>query len=490
MSENMLTSPIKNRLQEDYNQSENKIEFLNTVRQWTHEQSPLRHMPVDLVQWVPLDRVVANNYNPNAVAKNEMKLLLHSIAEDGYTQPIVTIEDPVNGVFVVVDGFHRYSVCRENKEIRERCLGMVPIVVLKKDIAERMASTVRHNRARGKHSIAGMANLVFQMLEEGQTDDLVCKNLGMEPDELLRLKHITGFAKLFENVEYRKAWETSKQLRIRKEWEAANAGNGSTEGDAAVAEEVADLVKQNAHLGEILAKLKPVRSHNLGGEKLKSLCHCLVAKDAKANKRDRIVVPSTEGFYDGNYQCFMDFFTRKLLPEKMAQIRHGAEDARLIVPNECNIESVGVVGDPSSILRLKKPALNVVADLNALGVPEHYTFVNMKLLISYYHCVHAPVDGEIVRLVPVPVELNAFGRSSVWCVEFKTEFGPVFLLLVGEYAIQDFEFSVKEGQHVDIADMIGNFTWGSQTVLMFDWKRVDVLVAAKTYCFVGKPILL
>jgi len=186
-------------------------------------------MPVDFVRWVPLAQVQCNDYNPNAVAKNEMKLLLHSIEQDGYTQPIVTVFDPATGKYTVVDGFHRYTICRSNDEIQRRCNGMVPVVVLKKGMADRMASTVRHNRARGKHSIAGMSSLVFSMLDEGQTDAEVCHHLGMEPDELLRLKHITGFSKLFENVEYRKSWETSKQLRIRKEYEEkAKADSGDT----------------------------------------------------------------------------------------------------------------------------------------------------------------------------------------------------------------------------------------------------------------------
>lgn len=210
---------IRELLKQQLDESEDKLGFLNELKRFIHELSPLSEMPVDLVIWVPIDEVVANDYNPNSVAKNEMKLLLHSIAEDGYTQPIVTIYDEGKRRYVVVDGFHRYTVCRENAELRDRCKGRIPVVVLNKSLGDRMASTVRHNRARGKHSIAGMANLVFQMLEEGKDEVEICKNLGMEPDELLRLKHITGFAKLFENVAYRKSWETSKQLAIRKAYE-------------------------------------------------------------------------------------------------------------------------------------------------------------------------------------------------------------------------------------------------------------------------------
>lgn len=218
----MDISNIKNALYIGLTNAANKTDFIQSVREWLHESGQFSQMPVDFVRWIPVEDVVANDYNPNSVAKNEMRLLLHSINEDGYTQPIVTVYDSKKKKYVVVDGFHRYTVCRENKELRERCNGCVPIVVLKKGLADRMASTVRHNRARGKHSVSGMANLVFQMLDEGQTDAEICHNLGMEADELLRLKHITGFSKLFENVAYAKAWETSKQLRLRKEWEAAN----------------------------------------------------------------------------------------------------------------------------------------------------------------------------------------------------------------------------------------------------------------------------
>lgn len=215
---------VKELLQDQLKQAEDKIGFLNTVREWVFEVSPMRAQPVDFVRWVPVEKVECNDYNPNAVAKTEMKLLLHSIESDGFTQPIVVMWNSEHAKYTVVDGFHRYTVCRENEEIKRRCLGHVPIVVLDKDIAERMASTVRHNRARGKHSIAGMANLVFLMCEEGRTDSEICKDLGMEPDEILRLKHITGFSKLFENVEYRKSWETSKMLRIRMDYEKAHPG--------------------------------------------------------------------------------------------------------------------------------------------------------------------------------------------------------------------------------------------------------------------------
>jgi len=174
--------------------------------------------PVDNVKWVPIEQVQANDYNPNSVATTEMTLLLLSIKNDGYTQPIVTIWDESIQKYVIVDGFHRYTTMRVNKEIYDTYKGLLPIVVLKKEINDRTASTVRHNRARGKHSVVGMSGMVFSMLQNGMSDGDICTELGMEPDELLRLKHITGFSKLFKNVDYGRAWETEKQVKFKKEY--------------------------------------------------------------------------------------------------------------------------------------------------------------------------------------------------------------------------------------------------------------------------------
>lgn len=174
--------------------------------------------PIDNVIWVPIDKVEANDYNPNSVAKIEMQLLYISILKDGYTQPIVTIYDSEKDKYIIVDGFHRYSVCKMNKDIYERNNGLLPIVVIDKPVNERMASTVRHNRARGKHSISGMSNMVFKLLDNGWDDKEICNELGLEAEELLRLKHLTGFSKLFENIEYKKAWETKRQIEIRQKY--------------------------------------------------------------------------------------------------------------------------------------------------------------------------------------------------------------------------------------------------------------------------------
>lgn len=182
----------------------------------------LNKHPVNNVKWVPIEEVQANDYNPNSVATNEMRLLYTSISHDGYTQPIVTIYEPKLKKYIIVDGFHRYYIMKTYKDIYESTGGQVPIVVLDKDINDRMASTIRHNRARGKHSIAGMGNIVFKMLKNGASDSEICNELGLESEELLRLKHITGFSKLFKDVEYGKAWESDKQIKIKIDYKEKN----------------------------------------------------------------------------------------------------------------------------------------------------------------------------------------------------------------------------------------------------------------------------
>jgi ParB-like chromosome segregation protein Spo0J len=196
------------------------VQRVNEIRSLLHSLHPNKDEPVNYVQWIPIEKVEPNDYNPNSVAKIEMGLLLKSIKSDGYTQPIVTIYDPVNDKYVIVDGFHRYFCMRSNSELRERCGGYLPVVVLRKTINERMAATVRHNRARGKHSVDGMSNMVFKMLDNGMDDSAVCNELGMEPEELLRLKHITGFSKLFADAEYNKAWMSKSQIQQRLKYKA------------------------------------------------------------------------------------------------------------------------------------------------------------------------------------------------------------------------------------------------------------------------------
>jgi ParB-like chromosome segregation protein Spo0J len=163
--------------------------------------------PVYNVIGVPIEKVTANDYNPNSVAPPEMELLETSIWEDGYTQPVVTVYDKENDKYVVVDGFHRYLTLKNSERIREREGGILPCVVLEKDMSDRMASTIRHNRARGSHNIELMSTIVSELVEMGKGDRWLCKHIGMSPDELLRMKQITGLASLFQNKDFSEAWD-------------------------------------------------------------------------------------------------------------------------------------------------------------------------------------------------------------------------------------------------------------------------------------------
>lgn len=164
--------------------------------------------PVYNIISVPVEKIRANEYNPNAVAPPEMKLLYDSIKEDGYTMPIVCYYHPEDDMYEIVDGFHRYSIMLKHKDIYDRENGMIPISVIDKPIGERMASTIRHNRARGSHDIDLMSNIVAELHEMGKTDHWISKHLGMDLDEIIRLKQITGIAALFKDKEFSKSWTT------------------------------------------------------------------------------------------------------------------------------------------------------------------------------------------------------------------------------------------------------------------------------------------
>lgn len=163
--------------------------------------------PVYDVKRISLDKIKANDYNPNKVAPPEMELLEVSIWEDGYTQPIVTVYDPDDDMYIVVDGFHRFRVGKESKRVREREGATLPVVVINKHMGDRMASTIRHNRARGTHNIELMSTIVSELVEMGKGDAWICKHIGMSQDELLRMKQITGLASLFNNKDFTEAWE-------------------------------------------------------------------------------------------------------------------------------------------------------------------------------------------------------------------------------------------------------------------------------------------
>ena len=159
------------------------------------------------VRAVPFDEIVPNTYNPNTVAPPEMRLLYDSIREDGYTMPIVCYHDRENDTYIIVDGFHRWRIMRDYPDIYEREKGMLPVSVIDKPISGRMASTVRHNRARGTHSVDLMSNIIKELHEVGRSDAWISRHLGMDRDEILRLKQITGLAALFRDMDFGKAWQ-------------------------------------------------------------------------------------------------------------------------------------------------------------------------------------------------------------------------------------------------------------------------------------------
>ena len=173
--------------------------------------------PVYKVIAVPVEKVFANDYNPNRVAPPEMRLLELSIWEDGFTQPIVCYHDPEKDQYIIVDGFHRYTIMKTSKRIYERENGMLPIVVIDKPIGERMASTIRHNRARGSHNVDLMSNIVAELISIGKSDAWIARNIGKDTDEILRLKQMTGLAALFKDRDFSPAWETTEPLAGRSD---------------------------------------------------------------------------------------------------------------------------------------------------------------------------------------------------------------------------------------------------------------------------------
>lgn len=190
---------------------EQRVDRLNTVRDELSVVSPFCNEPVDRVHWVPAESVNANDYNPNTVAPPEMELLRLSILEDHYTQPIVAQAD--DGRYEVVDGFHRNRVGREDPEIRERIHGYLPVVAIRADRvdrSDRMAATIRHNRARGQHQVPKMSEIVIALARRNWSDEKIAKQLGMDPDEVLRLKQISGLAEAFRDRDFSRAWDPTE----------------------------------------------------------------------------------------------------------------------------------------------------------------------------------------------------------------------------------------------------------------------------------------
>lgn len=184
-----------------------RISCLNAIRRELHAVSPFLHHPVDFVEWLRNETVSANDYNPNKVAAPEMRLLEISILADGYTQPVVTM--PAGDGRVTVDGFHRSRVGRESEEVKKSVRGYLPTVRVRADQEgeeARMASTIRHNRARGKHGVEPMSGIVAHLAKKGWDDQKIAKQLGMEADEVLRFKQSTGLAELFADKQFSEAW--------------------------------------------------------------------------------------------------------------------------------------------------------------------------------------------------------------------------------------------------------------------------------------------
>lgn len=185
------------------------IELMNEMREFIHDNSPFKNEPVDYVKWVKADNVVANDYNPNKVAPPEMELLEVSIMNDGYTQPIVTWDNSEKGKTEVIDGFHRNRVGKESKVVKDRIKGYLPVVDIRKEQSgknDRIASTIRHNRARGKHQVDAMSEIVIELKNRNWSNSRISKQLGMDEEEVLRLCQISGLEHLFSDKDFSNAW--------------------------------------------------------------------------------------------------------------------------------------------------------------------------------------------------------------------------------------------------------------------------------------------
>jgi ParB-like chromosome segregation protein Spo0J len=192
-------------------EEQDRIDAINEIRLELHAVSPMSGEPVDCVLWVRAEEVTANDYNPNSVAPPEMDLLRLSIEADGYTQPIVTF--PEGSTRTIVDGFHRSRVGREFPAVSARVKGRLPVTSIRPDREERnnrIAATIRHNRARGKHDVEAMSQIVMELTRRNWSEQKIAKELGMGADEVLRLRQITGLAEMFAHREFSEAWEAAK----------------------------------------------------------------------------------------------------------------------------------------------------------------------------------------------------------------------------------------------------------------------------------------
>lgn len=212
-----LKEQIERRIDE-CDDIESKIAFINELKELLHRKSPFSEEPVDCVIWVKAENVQANDYNPNSVAPPEMKLLQLSIESDGYTQPVVAWDRDTH--LEVVDGFHRTRVAKECEPVRNRVHGYIPVAVVKNDRTDRndrIASTIRHNRARGKHAVSSMSDIVVELKRRNWSDTKIAKELGMDSDEVLRLSQISGLAEMFSDRAFTEAWEAEDPLNVEPE---------------------------------------------------------------------------------------------------------------------------------------------------------------------------------------------------------------------------------------------------------------------------------
>ncbi|MGA1024228.1 MAG: ParB N-terminal domain-containing protein, partial [Aquiluna sp.] len=298
--------------------AQQRVHAINEIRSLIHEVSPFKEEPVDFVRWVQSEEVYANDYNPNTVAPPEMELLAHSILTDGYTQPIVTF--PTEKGREVVDGFHRNRVGKENEQVSARIMGYLPVVAIKADqtgLNDRIAATIRHNRARGKHSVDAMSDIVVELKRRNWSDSRIAKELGMDPDEVLRLTQITGLAELFADQEFSKAWESDKEeggmaeaisdlpgkdykpkngnriLHTWEKWECYHAGFyaerppdgvSQDEGEEAYRGFLADLPSFEAALRQVISKWKHSCEHYLTNDRMNRIAWLGQAAAAHAIK--------------------------------------------------------------------------------------------------------------------------------------------------------------------------------------------------------------
>jgi ParB-like chromosome segregation protein Spo0J len=217
MNKNKLAKMIKEKSSDIFDDLENldlesRIEVINYLKGALHKRSPFKDEPVDCILWVKSDGVIANDYNPNTVAPPEMRLLELSILADGYTQPIVTYKRN-DEIREVVDGFHRNRVGKESKDVKKRIHGYLPVVTInehRQAKGDRMAATIRHNRARGKHKVDAMSEIVVDLKKRNWSDEKIARELGMEPDEVLRLCQISGLAEIFKDTNFSQSWEAEK----------------------------------------------------------------------------------------------------------------------------------------------------------------------------------------------------------------------------------------------------------------------------------------